>query len=416
MATEFRAKNNILANVDGQAALAVTDIGANSVVQNAAALTAFGEASVAQNQCQVGWGPFQVLASQLVVPITSGSGSVDVDGNFARAQTGTDTTGAAALRSVAYFSYNPGIGAIIRFTTVFDTPQEDSDQIQGVFTFDPVTFQPANGWGIGYKGLEFGIFRFSKGVEQEFIPQSSWSEDTKSSLIPQNGNVYQFKLQWLGFGMQFFDIEGDDGTGTFQNAHNIDYANKNTETSVEFPSVPITMLVRNRGNASNLTIKSPSAYAASQGEAFPTAFTTLNGIKLPIGSVSTGENYGFSIQNPLTFNSLENYRYIEPVLLSLVSDDLAPVTFDIYFNMTLTGANFTDVSPTSTPALVDFDATAWSGGEFVTTISISRDSQVELDVASLFEARIWPGATLTLIIDAASNANAGAGLTFRSRI
>lgn len=407
MSIELDPKNSVLIDVDGKRAYAVADISGGNAGNNASSMTAFGEMSVAQNTAQLGWGPFVTFNPQKIIQITNGTGTCTIIDNFGVVDTGVASDGQAKIRTVAAYSYTPWIGAIARFTAVFTEPQANSVQLIGLGDDN-------DGWFFGFDGLSFGICRRVSGVNN-WTYQIDWSEDTKQAFDYENGNVFQINIQWLGYGMQYFSMEAYDGSGLVANVHKIDYVNNHPKTSVRFPSLPLMMEVKNDGNITPISIRSPSGYVASQGEAFPIVYTAVEGYKYPLTDQSVGENYAFSIKNPITYLALDNKSYLQPLLLSVVTDDNTPVSFDLYLNMTLTGASFVDIDSANTPAQADSSATAWSGGTFLTTISISRDGQQLLDLERIID-KLWPGGVLTVIIDSTNASKAGAGFTFRSRV
>lgn len=368
--------------------------------------TTFGELSVAENRVHTGWNfPYNINPSQ-VRQITANGGTVTHSDNFGVVSTGTDAAGSAQIRTEGHLSYTPGIGAVARFTAVFSTPAENSVQLIGVGDDE-------DGWFFGYNGLDFGIMRRANSVDT-WTYQSSWSEDVRSSLNPQTGNVYEIRFQWLGFGMQYFAIE--DVNGNIVDVHHIKYTNQNTATSVDIPSLPISMYAINAGNTTDIAVKSPSAVAMSQGEAFPGGFT------IPIGysalkTVAVGDNYIFTIRAPETYLTKQNKLYLEPALLTFSNETTKTVTFKVLFNTILTTPTFTDIATGVTPAQADTTAAAWTNGIEVATFAIPKDSGRDFDLTSIFDrARIWAGASITIIADALGAGDVVAALTFRSRL
>lgn len=370
--------------------------------------SAFGDLSVAEFRVHSGWTfAYNINPGTIREQIING-GVVSHSGNMAVCSSGIDPNGVAFIRTDASLSYTPGIGALVRFTVLFDTPQENSQQLIGLG-------DNSDGWFFGYNGLDFGILRRAKGIDT-WIKQTDWSENVRASLDPTKGNVYQIRFQWLGFGMQYFGIEDSD-SGKIMDVHRIKYANLNTETSVDVPSLPIAMGVANSGNIIPLSIKSPSAIAGSEGEAFPEPLTTLEGYEYPLTPMVIGDNYLFSIKNPGTYAGKDNKLYLEPRLLTLAVDGTRAITFKVLFNAVLTGAVFADISPLTTPAQADTVATAFSGGQTLLSLAIARDDTAIIDLASILGAKQWADTTLTIIATAdQAGSDVAIGYTFRSRI
>jgi hypothetical protein len=368
--------------------------------------TVFGELSVAQNQVQTGWNFPYNLNTTKIRQITANGGSISHSGNFAVVSTGTDAAGKAEVRTEGQIAYTPGIGALCRFTAIFDDPVADCTQIIGVGDDD-------NGFFFGYDGLNFGVLRRARGVDT-WTYQEDWNIDRHTTINPQIGNVYQIGFKWLGFGDQYFSIA--KGTGDVELVHQIKYANRNSETSVDIPSLPMMMSVTNTGNTTDVSMRSPSAVAFSEGEAFPIAFTT------PIGyeyseAVSTGANYLFSILNPPTYLTKDNKLYLEPALFTFANDTIKPLTIRIIFNATLTTPSWVDIDTGKTPAQADTAAAAFTGGTEIISATLGRESGLVLDLTSILSGeKLWADSTITFVADAQANGDTTSSLTFRSRV
>lgn len=368
--------------------------------------TVFGELSVAQNQVQTGWNFPYNLNGTKIRQSTANGGTVTQSGNFAVVSTGTNAAGAAEIRTEGQIAYTPGIGALCRFTAIFDDPVADCTQIIGVGDSD-------NGFFFGYHGLQFGVLRRANGVD-EWIYQDEWNIDNHTTLNPQVGNVYQIAFKWLGFGDQYFSIA--KGTGDVEPVHQIHYANRNTETSVDIPSLPMLMSVTNAGNTTDVSLRSPSAVSFSEGEAFPVAFTTPIGYSR-IESLSAGSNYLFSIRNPDTYQTKSNKLYLDLALLTFANAGTQPVLLRVIFNASLTTPSWTDIDVDKTPAQADTAAAAFSGGTEIITFVVGQSSGTVIDLTSILQGeKVWPGTTITFVAVAQASGASQTGLTFRSRV
>ena len=381
-------------------------IGNGGSIGASTAKTAFNEVSVAQNFVQAGWSfPFSINPVQTRF-VEISSGTVTHSGNFAVVSTGTAADGTAFIRTIAQLSYTPGIGALARFTAIFDTPQVDSLQLIGVGDFN-------DGWFFGYNGLEFGILRRAKTVDT-WVTQGQWNKNTYPDLNHQVGNVYEIRFKWLGFGDQYFAIA--NASGDVEDVHQIYYSNQNLETSVDVASLPIAMGVGNQGNTTDIQMKSPSAIAFSQGEAFPLDFTTPIGYAFE-GTLGVGSNYMFSILNPDTFQTKDNKLYIEPALLTFTNETNKSITVRVLFNAVLTNPVWVDVETAVTPAQFDESATAFTNGIEVTTFTVPRLAGVSFDVTSIFKSvKVWTETSVSFIADVTIAGDVTVGFTFRSRI
>jgi len=401
--TQTNGKRALAVSSGGEPLPVIVESGGDSPAK-----TAFGEQLVAEFRVHAGWTFAYNINPGTIRQTVLNGGVVSHSGNMAVCSTGADPNGVAFIRTDASLSYTPGIGGLVRFTTIFKTPKENSLQLHGIGDFNDGLF-------FGYNGLEFGILRRAKGVDT-WIKQEDWSEDVKPLLDQTKLNVYQIQFQWLGAGMQYFSMEDSD-SGEIRIVNKIKYSNLYEETSLDIPSLPISMGVANFGNTDPVEIMSPSAVAGSEGEAFPEALTTLEGYDFPLTPMLLGDNYLFSIKNPGTYAGKDNKLYLEPRLLTLAVDGGKAITFRVLFNAVLTGPSFVDISTPTTPAQADISATAFSGGQEIMSLAIAKDDTAIIDLASVLGAKQWADTTLTIIADAdADGSDVSVGYTFRSRI
>ena len=187
--------------------------------------------------------------------------------------------------------------------------------------------------------------------------------------------------------------------------------------SVSIPSLPLSAGVANSGNTTNVTLKTPSAVAMTQGQPYPTVFT------VPIGydyseDVVAGANYLFTLYNPPTYLGKDNRLYLEPALLTVTTfSSNRSLTFRVLLNAELTDPVYNDILSGVTPAQVDEVATAYTSGIEVLTFTMSRDDRVILDIAAILEnIKINADNQVTLIAESTGTAEVTAALTFRSRV
>lgn len=375
-----------------------------SASQNAS--TAFGEISATQFRPQTGWIFAYNINKSIISETVLFGGTVSHVGSFAQMETGTDPNGVAFIRSNRALTYSPGIGAVARFTAVFDTPQIDSQQLIGVGNnFD--------GWFFGYDtNAKFGILKRRGGVDQWFY-QEDWTEDAFPDLIPQNGNVYQIKYQWLGFGMQYFGIENTEGN--IENVHRIKYSNLNTNVSVENPSLPLSAGVGNSGNTTNITLKTPSAVGGLEGDPFSPVFEALIAYERII-TIGTGETYLFGLMNPANWLGKDNRLYVFPKLFTFATDGNKPVVIRVYFNPTITTPTWVDVEPDISPLQYDETGTWVLNGEAkVFTYALGRADNAAIDL-SIIDAEVQPRQIFAITAETTSaGMDLVVGLDFKSR-
>ena len=214
-----------------------------------------------------GWTFAYNINPALITTETDGAnGEVTHSGNHARLSTGAAASSYAQIQTRKASRYIPGVGGLVRFTAVFSEPTEGSQQLIGLF-------DDQNGWGFGYDGLKFGVFRRSLGVDY-WAYQDDWNVETYDRLDPTKGNVYQIEYRWLGYGAQLFAIE-DWETGAVDVVHRVDYANRYAVTSIDNPNLPLTARAENTTNETDMVLRTPSAIAGLDGDAYNDAVSTI---------------------------------------------------------------------------------------------------------------------------------------------
>lgn len=382
-------------------------IGGSTRLADGLPKTAFGELSVAQNTVLCGWNfPYNLNPALVSTEVTNG-GTVTHADNYVIAQSGTNAAGTAVVRTKAQLAYTPGIGGVMRDTAIFSEPQAGASQLIGLG-------DDQDGLFFGFDGLQFGVLRRSRGVDT-WVYQDSWNVDTRPDFDYTLGNVFSITFQWLGYGMIFFGME--NALGQLADVHRIAFANTSVDTTLDVPSLPVTIRVSNGGvNTTNVAVRSPSAVAMSQGDAFPQAFETLVGYSY-LQAVASGSNYLFTIRNPATYQSKNNKLFFALALLTLTSEVNKAVTFTVLRDATLTTPTYTDIDLPRTPAQVDTVAAAYTGGEEIATFTVPAAGGQVFDLASIFSReKVWPDSTITVIAEAGGAGDVTVGLTFRSRM
>lgn len=111
----------------------------------------------------------------------SGSGSVDTNGPYMEASTGTSAFGYGVIRSRRAVRYRPGQGAVARFTAAFTTGVAGYTQRAGFFTQEQAL-------QIGFDGEQFGILRQNGGKAHiQELTITSGTSGTESVTITLNG-------------------------------------------------------------------------------------------------------------------------------------------------------------------------------------------------------------------------------------
>ena len=375
-------------------------------------LTAFGELRTAEMTplIQVTH-PYQI---NLDVLNTGSNASGTVTYDTIRRQV-VASSGAATDSSASFFTRKPikyrnGQGANVRFTCTYQSGVSGNTQYAG-------WGDTMDGFFFGYSGSAFGIMRRRSGSLDDFKPQTSWNIDTFSGtkgssnpsgilLDPTKGNVYQIQAQWLGYGAVQFSIESST-TGKFAPCHQIQYANQFDTPSVVNPTFPISFITTNTTNNTAVSMSNASISGFVEGKLI------YNGINYSAdGTTSAAANKNMiSLRNPLTFQGVTNKTIALIKTLTLVTDGVANITFNLVKDATLTGGSFTSVSPYS-PVLVDTTATytAGTGRSAYKTILNKTDSNT-IDISS-YEIFLNPGETISIITTGGNNTGANVAMSW----
>lgn len=225
-----------------------------------------------------------------------------------------------------------------------------------------------------------GLFSFSAGstgtiatINQEvagatpnedIIPRTNWSYDKAdgSGQLPlinwANGNVFQIKYQWLGFGMLSFYIENPN-SGLFVKVHSIEYANSQTIPSLGNPTLPVYFCADNHDTTNNVTMFSSSAACFIEGTSDNAVGEITKSLTIT-GNCTTSETLLFSIFNPL-FHKNKNSR-IQIAIQNISVSAADGVTFRFYKDASLTGTANWIPRATNSTIYYDTSSTNFSGG------------------------------------------------------
>ena len=465
--------------------------------------TAFGELSAAEPTPVVQLQFPYNINTDLVEKRENNLGSITQADGMAVMQSGASTNSAAHMLSRVPVKYNPGQGALVRFTALFSTGVDGSVQVAGIG-------EVGDGLFFGCNGPTFSILRRAKGVPEiqtltisagagsasgnitinldgvskvvavvqtdtarevavkiadadfsdtglgwsatvnnatiifkawsdgnksgaftlddsadttgaagtfaetvpgvsttnEWIAQADWNVDTFDgngpsgvTLDPTKGNVYEIKFQWLGFGLLTFSIEDPDD-GDYHVVHRIAYANANTGPSLQNPTLPLHIMSKNNGNATNLTIKTSSMAGFVGGK--NAALSVLNSRSNNITGLATTELPILSVKNKIVYQSTLNRVAIKPEFISLATEGNKPTIFRIRLNPVLTGpVAFADVDAATSVVATDIAATGVSGGRILLTTVLGKTSSEIINFHEL-DKQLEPGEVLCITAEATS--------------
>ncbi len=242
---------------------------------------------------------------------------------------------------------------------------------------------------------------------ETIIAQTSWNEDKAAgaeilpSLTFTNGNVFEIRYQWLGFGAIEFYIERPS-TGRFILVHRIEYANANTNPSVDNPTLPLCMAVSNAANTTDIVLQSASMMGAIEGKDLEEGI--LNNITAEDTGTGTDETPMFSIHNHTVYQSKINRVRIELKTFTASIDAITankPSTIRVRLNATLTGASFSAVDANTSVVYTDTSATAVSGGNVIFAQTITEGSAPIIDFSQLTD-KLNPADTVTISLESSS--------------
>lgn len=308
--------------------------------------SAFGEMLVAQLKPEAAWRFDYGVNTRMVRAVTANGGTVTMDGNRALLQTSAANNGSARIETLRRLRYLPGLGGLVRITGVFDTPKASSQQFIGIGdTSDRLFF--------GYNGLEFGC-GLRRGGTDTFIAQSAWN-GKPLTFNPAYGNIFQIRFQWLGYGyLRFYLLDPHDQAGGYHLAHVIRWPNTSPNVHLLNPTLPLFAEVINAGNASNLSLYTPSALAAVEGqpEAGAHPLNVPNSFDASATFSNTSNNHLLTIRNKSTFGAITNRVpvQINSITFARGSAGAASSTVRIYRNATTAGTRtYVDVDATNSP-------------------------------------------------------------------
>jgi len=243
-----------------------------------------------------------------------------------------------------------------------------------------------------------------------WIPQTTWNRDRMDGsgktndrannpsqilLDKTQGNVYQIRYQWLGFGLVSFFIENPE-SGRFVLVHEIEYSNNNVLPSLQNPTLPICMAVENNANTSDLSVLSASMGAFVEGRVIE-IFPVENSFTVKGSDIDEVTNQPVAtLRNDIVYQSRENRTRIKikSVEVSNSGGD-KPVEVNFTTNATLTGPSFTNIDTETSIASTDESAVAIASGENPFSITLNS-SDKQLVSLSAEQSILSPGETFTV--------------------
>lgn len=254
-------------------------------------------------------------------------------------------------------------------------------EVAGVFSFTSATAAAA--WSQQAAG---------SAPTEDWILQDDWNADTFPALDTSKGNVFQIRMQYLGFGAIEFEAE-DPESGDFFLLHRIEYANKNLLPSITNPTLRAGCLVRNTTNNTSIKLRGASVGIFNEGSIEitnePNAFLGSN------PSVGSTQTNILTVRNRLVFGGQRNRSEIAPLSLSAFTDSTKGATLEIRKNAVISGdLDFSYNNKPDSTTEIATDAGTVTGGEVLAVVSVGSTG-FPIDLKSL-GVRIFPNETLTI--------------------
>lgn len=256
--------------------------------------------------------------------------------------------------------------------------------------------------------------RAGAAVTEDWVYQGEFNRDqldgsgpSRMRIDPTKGNIYQIRMQYLGFGAIEFGVE-DQESGKFILAHRFEYANKNTVPSSSNPIYQLGGAVSNVTGTSNKSVSIGSVAGFVEGEF---------GILGPTHGVGTSGSIGATTTIPLlSIRSNQvfvdgvskiNLREMLPVLLGVsASGSNREVIVRLVSGGTLTNPLWQTYAPSHSFASYDTSATAITGGDTLLEISLDgAGDKVPLDLSGAgISVRPEADQKLTIVMETTGNA------------
>lgn len=205
---------------------------------------------------------FSFPISALDITQTTSTGTITQNATSAILQTTTGASASAKAVTNQKVLYRPGHEVYAMFTPTFTAPTDGTN-----VNYQRLGLYDANdGFWFGYNKNVFGFSIRRAGVDT-FTALSAANGDTLSGAVgsaftrggvPEAinhtlGNLWRLRFGWLGFAPINFEVASPDGG--WVTVHTIRYPNTSATTSIQTPSLPMTLEVnKTASDATNLSM------------------------------------------------------------------------------------------------------------------------------------------------------------------
>jgi len=384
------------------------------------AKTAFGDLRTAELHPQFqGSFEYTVDNTDLTENAVVNGGTITQASGMAVLGTSTTTLSSAMLNSRRHARYKSGLGGVVRFTVLFDTPVAATEQYVGLADETGSSAAFENGYTVGYDGETFGYHRFQNGVKitkaiADWDDPLNGSGRSGEDIDQTKLNIFFIQYQYLGAGAINIFFEKQDGTVVL--VHTEKYAGLNIEPSTHNPNFHFMMFVDNKGTTSDIIIKSSSyAYFVEGKTQFIELHQPQNATELIEKTSVSTEIAILTIRNKATYVSKTNFIdiHIQNIAVAIEAanaNNLGDIR--VVKNTTLGGTpSYTDINTSNSVVEIDVAGTTLTGG--VNILPIPMAGKNDKDNFDVSDKRIilGPGETLTI-----SGTNTSGTATFRAAI
>lgn len=222
--------------------------------------------------------------------------------------------------------------------------------------------------------------------QEEIVKQASWNIDPVdgSVVLEQielaNGNVFDIRYQWLGFGNATGGMENVQ-TSRIVDVHIIKYAGKHQTPSLNNPTLPLRVFVR------NITATRDTTVFVSSMAGFIEGIESRDGIRRGASvsdvAVGTTEIPLITLHNRLIYNGVINRVRVRISLIIGSNESNQTGRLKFHRNVGLTNASFVNVDTPNSVLSIDTSAdavdTSLGVEEFTLPLAKSVTQPIDVD-------------------------------------
>ena len=244
----------------------------------------------------------------------------------------------------------------------------------------------------------------------DWIPQSDWLNPPDFTIDSEKGNVYQIKMQYLGYGGIKFYIE-NPSTTEFDLVHIYEYSNAHDVPSVNNPTFRVGWAVQNLGNTTPIELKGASAVGFVEGKKI---FDEVGrGLSAENLAVDTSRVNLLTLRNRLHMNNSINRISVYPTFLVASAAHNKTVILHISIEESFNGdLDFSYVDQVNSAVEYANDAAIVLGtGREVVTVRLRSTTPLPLDMEKLLSV-LSPRQSLTISAETSSGTGAEVDVSF----